>query len=129
MIAAGRALTGMMPRDTNELDFRAFTCGLSKFVRRPRREGGGENDLTHRTAESAGERMLPNAEWMNGKGVAGGWDCLLDSDCTHLPGGEERGWYVLIHFSRLTPFAFVFFDSPTRDLIMQVPPWPKSVHF
>ncbi|MCJ1341897.1 hypothetical protein MMC31_000075 [Peltigera leucophlebia] len=94
MIVAGRVLTGVMPRDINQTDFRAFTCGLSKFVRRST-EVGGEDRSALRTAESAGEGMLSNAAWMNGKGVAGGWDCLLNSDCTHLPGGEERGW----HFS------------------------------
>lgn len=121
MIAAGRVLTGVMPRDINEPDFRAYTCGLSRFVRRSRRESGGEDESALKMVESTGERMLSNATWMNGKGVAGGWDCLLDSDCTHLPGGEERGWYVLIHsFSRLTPFRSVFFDSWTRDLIIQV---------
>lgn len=93
MIVAGRVLTGVMPRDINQTDFRAFTCGLSKFVRRST-EVGGEDRSALRTAESAGEGMLSNAAWMNGKGVAGGWDCLLNSDCTHLPGGEERGWYV-----------------------------------
>lgn len=92
MIAAGRVLTGVMPRDINEPDFRAFTCGLSKFVRRPRRERGGEDESALNTSERAGEGMLPDAAWMNGKGVAGGWECLLNSDCTHLPGGEERGW-------------------------------------
>ncbi|KAK0630586.1 histidine phosphatase superfamily [Bombardia bombarda] len=30
--------------------------------------------------------------WRAGRGVSGGWDCLLDSDCAHLSGGEERGW-------------------------------------
>ena len=107
MIAAGRVLTGVMPRDINEPDFRAFTCGLSKFVRRrrplplPRRERERERERGWEDESSApplhpsqrvGKGMLPDAAWMNGKGVAGGWDCLLNSDCTHLSGGEERGW-------------------------------------
>ncbi len=33
--------------------------------------------------------------WRGGLGVSGGWDCTLDSDCSFLSGGEERGWYVL----------------------------------
>ena len=106
MIAAGRVLTGVMPRDINEPDFRTFTCGLSKFVRRSRREGGEEDESALETTERAGEGMLSNAAWTNGKGVAGGWDCLLDSDCTHLSGGEERGWYVL------TPFHVVPLFDP-----------------
>lgn len=109
-----------MPRDINEPDFRAFTCGLSRFVRRSRGEDGGKDESALKLVESTGNGMLSNPTWMNGKGVAGGWDCLLDSDCTHLPGGEERGWYVLIHsFSRLTLSRSVFFDSWTRDLNIQ----------
>ena len=120
MIAAGRVLTGVMPCDINEPDFRAFTCGLSKFVRRPRREGVGEDESALKLSERPGEGMLPDAAWMNGKGVAGGWDCLLNSDCTHLSGGEERGWYVLRDsFIRLIPVQSVVFDSSTRDVIIQ----------
>lgn len=121
MIAAGRVLTGAMPRDINQLDFRAFTCRLSKFVRRSKKEGGGEDESALKSVGSTGEGMLSNAARMNGKGVAGGWDCLLDSDCTHLLGGEERGWYVLFDFlSPFTPFPIVFFDSRTRDLNIHV---------
>ena len=32
------------------------------------------------------------SQWRGGRGVAGGWDCELNSDCAHLSGGEERGW-------------------------------------
>lgn len=35
---------------------------------------------------------VPKADWRAGKGVAGGWDCVINSDCSHLEGGEERGW-------------------------------------
>ena len=34
LIACGRALTGRMPEDTAEEDFRPFTCGVSTFVRK-----------------------------------------------------------------------------------------------
>jgi transcription factor C subunit 7 len=67
IIASGRALTGQMPEDLDEDDFQCYTCGISKFVRRKER--------------SAGE------------GVAGGWDCVLNSDCEHLSSGAERGWH------------------------------------
>ncbi|KAK3333103.1 PGAM-domain-containing protein [Cercophora scortea] len=30
--------------------------------------------------------------WRRGRGVSGGWDCELNSDCAHLSSGEERGW-------------------------------------
>ncbi|KAA8628743.1 hypothetical protein SMACR_00073 [Sordaria macrospora] len=30
--------------------------------------------------------------WRGGRGVGGGWNCELNSDCSHLSQGEERGW-------------------------------------
>jgi len=33
-------------------------------------------------------------DWRGGVGVAGGWLCLVNSECSFLKGGEERGWYV-----------------------------------
>jgi transcription factor C subunit 7 len=65
IIAAGRVLTGQMPQDPDEDDFQCFTAGLSKFVRR--------------SAEAS-------------KGVAGNWDCVLNSETSYLSGGAERGW-------------------------------------
>jgi transcription factor C subunit 7 len=65
MIAAGRVLTGRMPENPDEDDFQCFTAGLSKFVRR-----------------SADPE----------KGVAGNWDCELNSETSYLSGGAERGW-------------------------------------
>ena len=35
---------------------------------------------------------VPKMDWRSGKGVAGGWDCVINGDCKHLEGGEERGW-------------------------------------
>jgi transcription factor C subunit 7 len=64
IIAAGRVLTGKMPQDPDEEDFKCFTAGLSKFVRKSK-----------------------DPE----KGVAGNWDCELNSDTTFLSGGAERG--------------------------------------
>ena len=66
IIAAGRALSGLVPDDYDEEDFKCFTCGISRFARR---------------------------QPSDGVGVAGGWDCVLNSDCTHLSQGEERGWH------------------------------------
>lgn len=65
MIAAGRVLTGLMPENPDDDDFQCYTAGLSKFVRRSR-----------------------DAD----KGVAGNWDCELNSDTSYLSGGAERGW-------------------------------------
>ena len=66
IIAAGRALTGLVPDDYDEEDFKCFTCGISRFARR---------------------------QPSSGEGVAGGWGCVLNSDCRHLSQGEERGWH------------------------------------
>ena len=65
IIAAGRVLTGQMPQDPDEEDFMCFTAGLSKFVRKSK-----------------------DPE----KGVAGNWECELNSDTSFLSGGAERGW-------------------------------------
>ncbi|EXJ91491.1 hypothetical protein A1O3_00039 [Capronia epimyces CBS 606.96] len=78
IIASGRALTGQVPDDLDEEDFKCFTCGLSKFVRRQ--------------GPVAGEPYYDD-DWRNSGGVAGGWDCILNSDCSHLSQGEERGWH------------------------------------
>lgn len=65
IIAAGRVLTGQMPDDPDTDDFQCFTAGLSKFVRK---------------------NTDPD------KGVAGNWDCVLNSETSFLSGGAERGW-------------------------------------
>ncbi|KAK5938202.1 C6 zinc cluster transcription factor-like protein [Knufia obscura] len=74
IICSGRVLTGEMPEDLDDEDFKCFTCGISKFQRRNTDAGYDEED------------------W-RGKGVTGGWDCILNSWCGHLSGGEERGWH------------------------------------
>jgi transcription factor C subunit 7 len=66
IIATGRALTGDMPEDLDEEDFHCYTCGLSSFERKG-----------------------------NSHGMVGTFDCVINSDCSHLSGGAERGW----HFS------------------------------
>ncbi|KAH7130391.1 phosphoglycerate mutase family protein [Dendryphion nanum] len=65
MIAAGRALTGKMPEDTDEDDFQCYTASLSRFERR--KNAGAKN-------------------------VVGVWDCVLNSETSFLSGGPERGW-------------------------------------
>jgi transcription factor C subunit 7 len=89
LIAAGRALTGRMPENVNEEDFRPFTCSISKFVRRTTPDG--HFDRAQPPPWRPG-MLIPNVDWRGGKGVAGGWNCILNGDCSHLDGGEERGW-------------------------------------
>ena len=74
IICSGRVLTGAMPDDPDKEDFKCFTCGISKFARR----SGSSSSLV--------------TDW-RGHGVTGGWDCVWNSSCDHLSGGEERGWH------------------------------------
>jgi len=92
MIAIGRTLTGTMPEDVDTEDFKCFTAGLSRYDRT-----GGVSVPTGEVAlwDAARERDIPDVGWKDGKGIMGGWDCVLNSDCSFLDGGEERGW----HFS------------------------------
>ena len=80
IIASGRVLTGQMPENIAEQDFKCFTCGLSRIIRREK--------LTAPLAGGAGPE-----NWRQNGGVAGGWECVLNSNCEHLSQGEERGWH------------------------------------
>ncbi|KAL2020290.1 hypothetical protein VTK56DRAFT_8614 [Thermocarpiscus australiensis] len=105
IIALGRVLTGQMPDNVEVEDFRAFTCGLSVYRRRQRMVAeinGAERidwngDMSRSSATDA-RNADPDAKdsrrlgWKGGRGISGGWDCELNSDCTHLSLGEERGW-------------------------------------
>lgn len=77
IICSGRVLTGVMPDDPDEEDFKCFTCGISKFERK------NLDDQEPTSTES---------DW-RGHGVAGGWTCVSNSWCGHLKNGEERGWH------------------------------------
>jgi transcription factor C subunit 7 len=67
LIAIGRALTGRMPEDIEEEDFRPFTCGLSTFVRKGK---GGEEGVKEWDGP---EKEIPRVSWRDGNGVGGGW--------------------------------------------------------
>lgn len=88
MICIGRTLTGQVPNDITKEDFRCGTCALSRFDRRKRHSGGQGIGLWDETEPEA----IPRLSWRNGEGVAGGWDCVLNGDCSFLEGGEERTW-------------------------------------
>ncbi|KEQ79184.1 phosphoglycerate mutase-like protein [Aureobasidium pullulans EXF-150] len=107
MICIGRALTGRMPEDPSEEDFKCFTCSLSKFTRRNMPEAPVEKQHIWTLDEP---ENIPFVDW-RGKGVKGGWDCEVNGDCSFLDKGEERGWYDISPLSfpfssmqRLTPF-------------------------
>lgn len=86
LIAIGRVLTGRMPTDVGEEDFRPFTCGVSTFVRRGKGERGWVEEW------KGPETEIPKVGWREGNGVGGGWECTINGDCSFLSGGEERGW-------------------------------------
>lgn len=88
MIAMGRVLTGWMPDDNCEDDFKTFTCGISKFVRRKIPVAVAEKRVDRWEIEMP----IGKIDWQKGRGVAGGWQCVMNGDCRHLDGGEERGW-------------------------------------
>ena len=88
IIAMGRVLTGRMPEEVGEEDFKCFTCGLSKFVRR---RGASRNEDGMKWSPQRPVE-IPDLQWRDGSGVGGGWGCELNSDCSFLENGEERGW-------------------------------------
>lgn len=90
MICIGRVLTGHMPEDPNEEDFKCGTCALSKFVRRKPAEGESAKNVGEWSP--ADPEIVPKIDWKNGRGVKGGWDCVVNGDCSFLTGGEERTW-------------------------------------
>ncbi|KAF7948761.1 hypothetical protein EAE96_007953 [Botrytis aclada] len=88
LIAIGRCLTGRMPEDVGEEDFRPFTCGLSVFERKESGDEAGKDvDMW-----KGPEEEIPEVGWRNGNGVGGGWEITKNGDCSFLSGGEERGW-------------------------------------
>ncbi|KAH6636596.1 histidine phosphatase superfamily [Chaetomium tenue] len=98
IIALGRVLTGQMPDSIDTDDFKCFTCGLSAYRRR-RRQGLKTEGMDEPAGEPTAARDADHhgkggtaMDWRGGRGVSGGWDCELNSDCAHLSLGEERGW-------------------------------------
>ncbi|KAF7563782.1 hypothetical protein G7046_g327 [Stylonectria norvegica] len=78
VISLGRVLTGQFPDCVETEDFGAHTCGLSVY-RRQAMQGTAYDASGSSTSESAS---------------AGDWKCEVNSDCSFLSSGEERGWYV-----------------------------------
>jgi transcription factor C subunit 7 len=101
IIALGRVLTGKMPGSLDVEDFKCFTCGLSTYRRRQRSRTEtkvglpGKPTDAHNVDHGKDGQVL---DWRGGRGVADGWDCELNSDCSHLSLGEERGWSVFLGF-------------------------------
>ncbi|KPM43526.1 hypothetical protein AK830_g3035 [Neonectria ditissima] len=98
VIALGRVLTGRIPDSVDTDDFGAFTCGLSVYRRK--HTGKSADQLRSRPGYIDDPDKQGTAD---GSGVSatepgdmGKWDCELNSDCSFLSSGAERGWYVEI---------------------------------
>ena len=81
-----------MPEDPNEEDFKCFTCSLSRFQRRHTTRVADSDHYLVPDWDASYPEKIPELSWKDGKGVAGGWTCLINGDCRFLEGGEERGW-------------------------------------
>ena len=92
----GRVLTGRMPDDSAEEDFNVFTAGLSTFLRRTPAAAAAASTRTVEELLSPGTKALRSEmrvpDWEGGNGVAGGWDCVGNGDCSFLSGCAQRGW-------------------------------------
>lgn len=100
MICIGRALTGRLPEDMGEDDFRCFTCAFSKFTRRQQPSSNAQSDVE--LWDPTNPEKIPDVKWKEGSGVQGGWDCVINGDCSFLSQGEERGWYESIFLFALS---------------------------
>ncbi|KAL7627034.1 C6 zinc cluster transcription factor-like protein [Parahypoxylon ruwenzoriense] len=121
VIALGRVLTGRMEEDFDAFTCglsayrRQGSQGIQTFMdsndesnpysvasaARGEKQIGGPGSTTRSEADPAGgvDRHPHDSRWpdpapsqMRGTGLHGGWICELDSDCSFLSGGEERGW-------------------------------------
>ena len=122
MIAIGRALTGFVPKDLAEDDFKTYTCGVSKFVRNI--EEPTAHLPKHKLQRWTPGTDIPEVDFKDGKGVGGGWTCVINCTCEHLEDGEERGWYVLhrnpaFRFRLKAPLTFWAGVSKTRKLLCE----------
>ncbi|PFH58978.1 hypothetical protein XA68_12954 [Ophiocordyceps unilateralis] len=77
VIVMGRVLTACVPETIDADDFHAYTCGLTVFRR---------DEVVDQKYVS--ETQTPEAA----ETLVGGWHCVLDSDCSFLSSGQERGW-------------------------------------
>ncbi|ODA82788.1 hypothetical protein RJ55_01297 [Drechmeria coniospora] len=85
IIVLGRILTGQVPEAADTDDFYAYTCGLSVF----RRAAPVEEGRVQGPRPLSADRVETNK---TSRSLLGGWQCELNSDCSFLSGGQERGW-------------------------------------
>ncbi|KAK2594129.1 C6 zinc cluster transcription factor-like protein [Conoideocrella luteorostrata] len=92
IILIGRILTGDSPATVDVDDFHAYTCGLSVYGR-GHTDGGNINGSATRNMADTRDGRGPILFKLDAiKNLIGGWDCHMNSDCSFLSGGPERGW-------------------------------------
>ncbi|KAG6014087.1 hypothetical protein E4U43_006944 [Claviceps pusilla] len=91
IIMIGRILTGQFPARVDMDDFKAYTCGLSVYGRSDCKDCEDGKDATAGDSFDHGCRCPPS-ESDTVANLMGGWICHLNSDCSFLSGGPERGW-------------------------------------
>ncbi|OAA43076.1 phosphoglycerate mutase family protein [Metarhizium rileyi] len=89
IILIGRILTGLVPDSVDVDDFHAYTCGLSVYSRNSGGVAEGSTISDMRDGRYSTSSSIPDTMQAN---RIGGWDCELNSDCSFLSGGAERGW-------------------------------------
>ena len=87
LIAMGRVLTGSLPPNVDEHDFKTFTAGIPRFARRTITDSYEKRSRNLQKGE-----QVPVIDWTGGKGVMGGWNCVVNCDTAHQKGGGEREW-------------------------------------
>ncbi|KAI1752399.1 RNA polymerase III transcription initiation factor complex component [Xylaria castorea] len=118
VIALGRLLTEKVPEDVSVEDFKAFTCGLSMYRRQGVHQDRSITAATGRPTTTRDQakryadmqnimQAIDTPPWPQsldrlasdsqepqkcGFGLPGHWICEVNSDCSFLRGGEERGW-------------------------------------
>ncbi|KAI0603054.1 histidine phosphatase superfamily [Biscogniauxia sp. FL1348] len=100
IIALGRILTGQLPEDATKEDFGAgkmydgdAVCGQMQD-REARSEANLQADSLCSVDPHPSDPQGPGSAvpWSSGWSAYGGWTCEVDSDCSFLRHGKERGW-------------------------------------
>ncbi|KAK3494575.1 PGAM-domain-containing protein [Neurospora hispaniola] len=81
---ANRSISSGVNNTSNIL---GITPGMAKQTPK-----AGTGDLQGAESDPRQQGLHAPVVWRGGRGVKGGWDCELNSDCSHLSQGEERGW-------------------------------------
>ena len=93
LIAIGRVLTGYIPVDIEEEDFKAYPCGVSKFVRRnphAKEYHSGRASLASSSNTTLGYRAKSLPDHFSS---LGNWTCTMDSDSSFLKDQDLTSWY------------------------------------